>query len=25
MKALDFVDSFTPDIMNEIDRMFGLA
>lgn len=25
MKALDFVDSFTPDVMREIDRVFGLA
>ena len=23
MKALDFVDSFTPDVMNEIDSIFG--
>jgi voltage-dependent potassium channel beta subunit len=23
MKAVEFVDSFTPDIMNEIDRIFG--
>lgn len=25
MKALDFVDSFTPDLMNEIDRIFDAA
>lgn len=25
MKALEFVDSFTPDVMNEIDRIFGSA
>ncbi|MDH3276238.1 MAG: aldo/keto reductase [Gammaproteobacteria bacterium] len=25
MKALDFVDSFTPELMNEIDRIFGAA
>jgi hypothetical protein len=25
MKALDFVDSFTPDVMREIDRVFGPA
>ena len=25
MKAVDFVDSFTPDVMQEIDRIFGLA
>ena len=25
MKAIDFVDSFTPDIMNEIDRIFGIT
>ena len=25
MKALDFVDSFTPEIMSEIDRVFGAA
>lgn len=25
MRALDFVDSFTPDILLEIDRIFGLA
>ncbi|MGB5258469.1 MAG: aldo/keto reductase [Woeseiaceae bacterium] len=25
MKALDFVDAFTPDLMQEIDRIFGLA
>ena len=25
MKALDFVDSFTPDVMNEIDHIFGAA
>jgi len=25
MKAIDFVDSFTPDVMNEIDRIFGIA
>ena len=23
MKAIEFVDSFTPDVMNEIDRIFG--
>ena len=25
MKAIDFVDSFTPDVMNEIDRIFGIT
>jgi len=25
MKAIEFVDSFTPDVMNEIDRIFGIA
>jgi len=25
MKAVDFVDSFTPDVMQEIDRIFGIA
>ncbi len=25
MKALDFVDSFTPELMDEIDRVFGAA
>jgi voltage-dependent potassium channel beta subunit len=25
MKAIDFVDSFTPDVMNEIDRIFAVA
>jgi len=25
MKAIDFVDRFTPDVMNEIDRIFGIA
>ena len=25
MKALDFVDSFTPEVMREIDRVFGLV
>ena len=25
MKAIDFVDSFTPDVMGEIDRIFGIT
>ena len=25
MKAVDFVDSFTPDVMQDIDRIFGIA
>jgi voltage-dependent potassium channel beta subunit len=25
MKAIEFVDSFTPDVMSEIDRIFGIA
>lgn len=25
MKAIEFVDSFTPDVMHEIDRIFGIA
>ncbi len=25
MKAIDFVDRFTPDVMNEIDRIFGIT
>jgi aryl-alcohol dehydrogenase-like predicted oxidoreductase len=25
MKALDFVDSFTPELMREIDQIFGIA
>jgi voltage-dependent potassium channel beta subunit len=25
MKAIDFVDSFTPDVMHEIDRIFGIT
>jgi aryl-alcohol dehydrogenase-like predicted oxidoreductase len=25
MKAIDFVDSFTPDLMHEIDRIFELS
>ncbi len=25
MKAIDFVDSFTPDVMSEIDRIFGIS
>ncbi len=25
MKAIDFVDRFTPDMMNEIDRIFGIT
>jgi len=25
MKAIDFTDSFTPDVMNEIDRIFGIT
>jgi hypothetical protein len=25
MKAIEFVDSFTPDVMNEIDRIFEIA
>jgi len=25
MKAIDFVDSFTPNVMNEIDRIFGIT
>ena len=25
MKAIDFVDQFTPDVMNEIDRIFGIT
>ena len=25
MQAIEFVESFTPDVMNEIDRIFGIA
>ena len=25
MKAINFTDSFTPDVMNEIDRIFGIT
>jgi len=25
MKAIEFVDSFTPDVMTEIDKIFGKA
>jgi aryl-alcohol dehydrogenase-like predicted oxidoreductase len=25
MKAIEFVDSFTPDVMSEIDRVFGIS
>jgi len=25
MRAIEFVDSFTPDVLHEIDRIFGIA
>ena len=25
MQAIDFVDKFTPDVMQEIDRIFGIT